>query len=110
MPSSAWAQTLHLMSGQIRGRLNETLGADTVTEIVFRHAGWQRTYAPRDPVGAAPSGKTAGPRGAGGEGAERLDRAQEAALADVEALDLAPQIKEKILRAMRDSFVRGEQE
>jgi hypothetical protein len=39
--SSAWAQSLQLMSEQIRDGLNRGLGGDTVSSISFRHAGWE---------------------------------------------------------------------
>jgi 2-methylcitrate dehydratase PrpD len=39
--SSAWAQSLQLMSEQIRDALNLALGGDTVSVMIFRHAGWE---------------------------------------------------------------------
>jgi predicted nucleic acid-binding Zn ribbon protein len=40
--SSGWAQSLQLMSEQIRAALNRALGGDLVTTLSFRHAGWER--------------------------------------------------------------------
>jgi hypothetical protein len=60
--SSAWAQTLQLMSPLIVDRLNERLGEGTIDRAVFRHAGWE------SPVPAAPASipdKTAKPHPAG---------------------------------------------
>jgi hypothetical protein len=39
--SSAWAQTLQLMSEMIIVRLNGRLGEGAVDKAVFRHAGWE---------------------------------------------------------------------
>lgn len=49
--SSAWAQTLQLMSPILVARLNERIGEAIVTRAVFRHAGW-------DPAWAAPDTQT----------------------------------------------------
>ena len=38
--SSAWAQTLQLMSPMVVAGLNERLGEGSVEKAVFRHAGW----------------------------------------------------------------------
>ncbi len=72
--------------------------------MVFRHAGWEerpRQEAPekdhrdgeRTMAGTGPSG--------------RLSVEQEEALAGVEALDLPPEIRESVTRAMRASFARN---
>lgn len=106
--SSAWAQTLQLMADRVCGRLNELLRERAVTEIIFRHAGWEKrsmgTGASARPGGAVEQ------ETASDDQENKLTGEQKAALAEVEGLDLVPDIKGKILRAMRDSFVRGEQE
>ncbi len=105
--SSVWAQTLQLMSEAIVGRLNERLGPGTVERIVFRHAGWDER--PRRPQGADPVPPPAG-HPAPETGAESpLTFEQNEALAAVESLDLAPELRDKITRAMKAAFVRGEQ-
>lgn len=117
--SSAWAQTLHLMSEAIRSSLNERLGPDTVERVIFRHAGWERPPAAggadaaaqdpatggrpiRDPLGASRADAIA-PPGA-------LTREQEAALEDLANLGLDPALEARIAAAMRAVFVRGEQD
>jgi hypothetical protein len=110
--SSAWAQTLQLMSEAIVTRLNERLGAGTVEQAVFRHAGWEEeprrrpgprsgepTLGTRSPAMGSPGGSAAGP----------LNEEQEAALAAVDGLDVSPELREKMKRAMRAAFVRTEQ-
>jgi hypothetical protein len=44
--SSAWAQTLQLMSEMVVARLNERLGPGAVGKAVFRHAGWEDFLPP----------------------------------------------------------------
>jgi Dna[CI] antecedent, DciA len=39
--SSAWAQTLQMMSEMIVARLNQRLGQGAIDKAVFRHAGWE---------------------------------------------------------------------
>ena len=66
--SSAWAQTLQLMSPIIVARLQERLGEGSVEKAVFRHAGWD-VFAPLDGR-AAPSGAVSARR-SGQTGAAR---------------------------------------
>jgi hypothetical protein len=116
--SSAWAQTLHLMSEVIMARVNERLGAGAVERVVFRHAGWEEN-PPRRAAGGAPTAK-AGRSGAGASDAGSaaasagcagpLSAEQIDALAGVERLGLAPELQERITRAMKAAFVRGQQD
>jgi predicted nucleic acid-binding Zn ribbon protein len=95
--SSAWAQTLQLMAGEIKARLNVLLQNEEVEEITFRHAGWEdRTRA--------------GQREASELHGEQLSEEQRAALGEVEGLDLDPCLREKITQAMQASFGRAEQD
>jgi hypothetical protein len=50
--SSAWAQTLQLMSEMIIARLNERLGEGAVQKAVFRHAGWEMFVVPGEVPGS----------------------------------------------------------
>lgn len=102
--SSVWAQTLQYMSMDLAARLNEHLEAEVIGEIVFRHAGWEERprFGTRGPSGRPDADRTAGV-GRGGLSAE-----QKEALAGVEDLDLPPEIKEKVTRAMEASFVRAQ--
>ncbi|GAB4248094.1 MAG: hypothetical protein Kow00129_08780 [Thermoleophilia bacterium] len=107
--SSVWAQTLQLMSGQIRERLNGRLREAPVREIVFRPAGWD------------PGGGLGGPRPLGGppglEGhgeskhhrpAEReLSREEEAAVERVMATACDPELGRRIAEAMKASLRRS---
>lgn len=52
--SSAWAQTLQLMSEMVIARLNERLGTKAVEKAVFRHAGWEDF--PQATAGGPPGG------------------------------------------------------
>jgi len=105
--SSAWAQTLQSMSEAIIARLNERLGPGSVERAVFRHAGWES----RPPVAI---GRGSGPNQAAPPapalGTARLTKEQVEALAAIEQLDLSPELRARILRAVRAGFVRGEQE
>jgi hypothetical protein len=96
--SSAWAQTLQLMGGEIKARLNAVMKSDEVHEISFRHAGWEDR--PR-------YGEEGTPVPAQGE---ELSDEQRAALGEVERLDLDPELREKIRQAMQASFCRAEQD
>lgn len=113
--SSVWAQTLQFMGAAIAAGINERLGADAVRQIVFRHAGWEER--PRGLGGAGEAGVAevaCEPTRAGGAATRPADAAlseeQRAALADVARLDLTPELREKMLRAMRAAFVRGEKD
>jgi hypothetical protein len=94
--SSGWAQTLLYAAEDLAARLNERLGADTVKQIVFRHAGWEE----RAP-GATADRQADEAMGPGGLSAE-----QAKALANLEDLKLPGPIRETIARAMRSSFDR----
>lgn len=104
--SSAWAQTLQLMGDAIAARINERLGERAVERVVVRHAGWEERPAAR-PSAAGPAGGR-GPDQAGGAGT--LSAEQNEALAEVEALDLSPDLRDKIARAMEAAFVRAQQD
>jgi Dna[CI] antecedent, DciA len=101
--SSAWAQTLGFMSEEIRTGLNAALEGGPVQSLSFHHAGWEDRGGVLQP--------TDGPRGledpAFGPG---LTEEQQAALGEIEELDLEPGLKDKITQAMRASFVRGGQD
>jgi len=108
--SSAWAQTLQLMSEAIVTRLNERLGPGAVDRAVFRHAGWDERPA-RIPEPGAMEPREAGLPSAGQAGTlGRLTKEQEAALAAIDALDLSPGLREKMKRAIKAAFVYGEQD
>ena len=111
--SSVWAQTLQFMAVAIAAGINERLGADIVGQVVFHHAGWEES--PRKRAGSTP--REGGSRAATPTGddeapavAGALSEEQRSALAAVETLDLTPELRERMLRAMRASFVRGEKE
>ncbi len=120
--SSAWAQTLQLMSEIVRARLNERLGGEVVDRVVFRHAGWEGHPAGPSPVQAAET-QVAGGRRSGGTGG-RSGRArtpvgndqvefsaeQKQALDDLERLPLSPAVKATIRDAMMAGFVRARQD
>ncbi len=98
--SSAWAQTLGYMEEELKAKLNDRLGSGTVKSVVFRHAGWEER--PRHAGGptSAPEAAKPGP----------LSQEQADALAKVEELGLPSEIRDRIVRAMKASFVRGQQE
>jgi hypothetical protein len=111
--SSAWAQTLQLMSEMIIARLNERLGAGAVEKAVFRHAGWDTSAAP---LPASPptraSGRHAPVRGpaAAGDDVAGFSDEEKKALADLELLPLSPSVKDTIRDAMKAGFVRARQD
>jgi hypothetical protein len=106
--SAAWAQTLQFMSDDICARLRETLGTGVVSQVVFRHAGWDERApgASCRPLPEAPAGSSESPREARGR---PLSSEQKEALAALEALDLPGELRARIARAMEAAFVRGEQ-
>jgi hypothetical protein len=136
--SSAWAQTLQLMSPMIVAGLNERLGAETIDRAVFRHAGWdnfasitptkaaaqaakerppgRRTSGTRPSEAAAPAGAspaepaTEAAAGRAGYDAQGFSGEEQRALEDLELLPLAPAVKERIREAMRAGFVRARQD
>jgi hypothetical protein len=137
--SSAWAQTLQLMSEPIAAGLCKHLGDGVVTSVVFRHAGWEereigssparrrvggqrdsrdrRTTSSELPQGGAMGVRTAGhlasaerPDHGGAGGAKTLTDEQRAALAEVDMLGLSPALRDQIARAMEAAFVRAQQD
>ncbi len=111
--SSAWAQTLQLMSEMIIARLNERLGAGAVEKAVFRHAGWDmQAAAPSASPPTRAAGRQApacGPAAAGDDLAGFSDE-EKKALADLELLPLSPSVKDTIRDAMKAGFVRARQD
>lgn len=109
--SSAWAQTLHLMSDSVRTKLNERLGAGTIEQMVFRHAGWEQPQ----PVGATDAaeggqsrqGPVMAPAVSATPVPAVLTPEQEAALKDLGALGLEPALEARIAAAMKAAFVRA---
>jgi hypothetical protein len=99
--SSAWAQTLQLMGEDIRKRMNDALGGDAVTAVTFRHAGWENRGRALQPSPSRPVEH---------RGGEPMTEAQRAAVAEVEALDIAPALRDRIIHAMQASFVRDQQD
>jgi hypothetical protein len=99
--SSAWAQTLQLMSEDIRARINRSLRADAVRAIGFRHAGWEAHSRSAAAEATSESGRLA---------PEDLSVEQRVALDKLGDLDLDPALRKKIIRAMQVAFVRGEQD
>lgn len=102
--SSVWAHTLQYMEAELVERLNAELGYEVLDQIVFRHAGWEENS--RHDVGRD-RGELSSARQVGTSG---LSADEEAALADVENLDLPAEIREKVARAMRASFVRAQRD
>ncbi len=107
--SSAWAQSLHFMGDAIRERLSASLSTEEIRSVFFRHAGWEaapdRPSAPRErePVEVSPEP-------APGVAPDRLTEEEEAALEGVRGLDVSPELREVIARAMKAAFVREEQD
>jgi hypothetical protein len=98
--SSVWAHTLQYMGDDLIARLNGRLGPGVVQQIVFRHAGWEERSR-RHPGDPSPIEHTE---------LRTLSEEQAKAIAQVEGLDLPPEIRDSIARAMKASFVRGEQD
>jgi hypothetical protein len=98
--SSVWAHTLQYMSEDLRIRLNTRLGAGTVQQIMFRHAGWEER--PRTAVTEYPAVEPVA------SGTLSLEQTQ--ALEQLEQLDLPQAIREKMERAMRASFARTQRD
>jgi len=138
--STAWAQTLQFMEETIKARLRTIPGMPQVERVQFRHAGWEewgrekRAAAQTMPAGAsegnpclkAAAGRQArsqaGPEDVPGRKKQKqtgedqglsdegLSAEQKQALAEVRGLGLNPVLEEKITRAMRAAFVRGERD
>lgn len=106
--SSEWAQTLHLMSEALVGRLKELLGPDAVEQVVFRHAGWEGWESPPGPqVSGLPPVE---PSRIVRASEVALSPEQKDALAAVDRLDLAPALRNKIAQTMKAAFVRAQQD
>jgi hypothetical protein len=98
--SSEWAHTLQYMGEDMKARLNERLGSGAIEQIAFRHAGWEER--PRCERGERSPHEHTQP--------SALSAQQVEALARLEELDLPSEIRDQIARAMKASFVRGEQD
>jgi len=88
------------MESDLKDRMNERLGPGTIEQIVFRHAGWEERKRSGQVEQPPPRPDLSEP----------LSARQREALAEVKDLDLPPETRERILRAMKASFVRGEQD
>jgi Dna[CI] antecedent, DciA len=135
--SSAWSQSLQLMSELVLARLNARLGPGAVKKAVFRHAGWEEfpvaaaapVPAPTTTTGAGPRRPAAGrrrsrtpsdaqPSAAGdtlSDTSPRFDPAglsdeERRALAELDELPVAAAVKEIIRGAMLAGFVRARQD
>lgn len=129
--SSAWAQTLQLMSPMVAERLNQRLGEGTVEKVVFRHAGWDPSWSVSEAeVSKAEIGDPATPDAedaaspaveppAGGETSQGAGASEETvtlspdeqrALDEVDRLPLPPEVRSTIRRAMIADFVRDRQD
>jgi hypothetical protein len=98
--SSAWAQSLQLMSSAIVARVNDRLGEPTVDTVIFRHAGWEGR-------GGQAARSDSSRAGGGAPPPALLSAEEEAVLAEVRTLGLEPRLEETIVRALRASFARG---
>ncbi len=132
--SSAWAQTLQLMSTMVVAGLNERLGSDAVKKAVFRHAGWDPAWeggslrsleGPAPPSPAADGGLCAAekvssidpaldsagsPTGGSSQEEGVLSAEEKEALEEVERLELPPSVRDAIREAMKAGFVRAKQD
>jgi hypothetical protein len=115
--STVWAQTLHFMEQTITRGLNERLGAVVIESMAFRHAGWQerprRLPAHAETAETGAGGATSSPTATRGPApgqapSPEFTPEQQAALRSVEDLELGPQLAEKIVAAMKASFVRAQ--
>lgn len=108
--SSVWAQTLQLMSEAVLAGLKERVGAGVVERVVFRHAGWEER--PRGAAGLeCPAGAAAAEsRRPERDSARSLSDEEAEALAALERLEMPPDLRDAVRRAMRAAFVRGEQD
>ena len=95
--SSIWAHTLQYMGDDLAARLNERLGYEAIQQIVFRHAGWEGAPLPAEGTGEMEETDAA---------TLGLSERQREALEEVSRLDLPSAIREKIVGAMKASFVR----
>ena len=119
--SSAWAQTLQMMSEMVVARLNGRLGQGTVEKAVFRHAGWEdfTVAAPSAaPASGAASVLTGAPSGApsarlravSSDDLAGFSEEEKQALASLERLPLSASVKATIRDAMKAGFVRARQD
>jgi hypothetical protein len=88
--SSAWAQTLQLLSRRVLDGVNGALGEGLVTEVVFRHAGWTAVGE----TDSAPRGTRRSPR-------RSLTPQEEDAVAEVVSLAGDEELGRRIAAAMR---------
>jgi hypothetical protein len=108
--SSAWAQTLQLMSEIVIARLNERLGDGAITRAVFRHAGWEGSPAEKPRARAVERNGAGSVPARGPSDAVEFSDEQKRALADVERLPLPPAMRATIRDAMTAGFVRARQD
>lgn len=116
--SSAWAQTLQLMSPMVVERLNRRVGGGSVEKAVFRHAGWDSAWsvvgaAEQPAAGSKPASPSEGAvkpaASATGEPAD-LSSDEQRALAEVDGLPLPPSVRRTIRQAMIADFARAKQD
>jgi hypothetical protein len=117
--SSAWAQTLQLMSEMVIARLNDRLGEQAVEKAVFRHAGWEMPAAGPSaltgPSASPPTRAVERPAPVRSpvvvrDGTAGFSEEEKQALADLELLPLSPSVKDTIREAMKAGFVRARQD
>lgn len=105
------------MSDSVRTKLNERLGAGTIEQVVFRHAGWEQP--PSVEAGDTAEGGRSERAGRGpvmGQAvaatpvAAVLTPEQEAALKELGTLGLDPALEQRIAAAMKAAFVRAGQD
>jgi hypothetical protein len=100
--SPVWAQTLQFMAEAIASRLNEYLGERAVTQVVFRHAGWEENPPRRSAEQAA----RLDPKAGEDQSDPGLSALQREALDGLAHLGLSPELRARIARAMEAAFVR----
>ena len=98
--SSAWAHALQDMGEGLKERLNERVGRTAVEKIVFRHAGWEERRGKRNRAESTPRQSTD----------TVLSQEQREALAQLDKVDLPAGLRDRIARAMKATFVRGQQD
>jgi predicted nucleic acid-binding Zn ribbon protein len=98
--SSGWAHALQDMGEDLKERLNERVGRTVVQKIVFRHAGWEERPGEEN----RPESTTRLSR------ETALSEEQAEALAQLDEVDLPAGLRDRIARAMKAAFVRGQQD
>ena len=98
--SSAWAHALQDLGEGLKERLNERVGRTVVRKIAFRHAGWEERLGEESGANPAPRQSTE----------TALSQEQSEALAQLDEVDLPAGLRDRIARAMKAAFVRGEQD